>query len=731
MDVTQIDTRHGTNNQHSYSNGNTLPYTSVPWGMNHFVPQTTNNNGSWFFHPNDHTFQGFRLTHQPSPWMGDFSHFLLTPISGPLANYDLFFAQSSYRPNEAIFNPHYLKIKQLRYQITSKLTPSTYGAKIRASYTKNENHALLFSAENISYIKVDEQKNRVLGYVQNFAGCADKEFKMHFILEANCPFDLANTGHPKDGAFILNPNQPIENQFFQIGFLGTTPKTVEISLATSFISPEQAKLNLERQAHMDFSATKKKAFEKWNAYLNKIQVSDSDASKVATFYHCFYRTALFPQRFYEYDENQNPIHYNTTARQVAPGRLYTNNGFWDTYKTVFPLYSLLIPEEYEKMLTGFLNSYRETGYLPKWLSPDERGLMPGTLIDAVVADAAVKGIGTNLMTEFQEAMLKAATTQSDKENYGRRGALDYNKLGYVPASYHESVNHTLDYAYSDFCISAVAKTLGNKTLQKEYEERSKNYLHIFDKETGFMRAKDKEGNFRTPFNPFSWGKDYAEGSAWQSSFAVFHDFLGLKEAYGSDLFLAKLTELANTPPKFDVSGYGYEIHEMSEMAMIDFGQIALSNQPSFHLPYLFQYAKRPAYTEVLIKQAVNQFFNAGFDGYPGDEDNGSMSGWYIFSTLGFYPVTPGSGEYVFGIPAFENVRIELPNDKVLTLETANNTPAHQFVKARFRDKEPIKSLFITHSDLIRGGHLKTTLGLVPEEREITQAELPFSLSEYE
>ncbi|WP_088841331.1 GH92 family glycosyl hydrolase [Listeria sp. ILCC810] len=728
MDVTQIDTRHGTNNQHSYSNGNTLPYTSVPRGMNYFVPQTTNNNGSWFFHPNDHTFQGFRLTHQPSPWMGDFSHFLLTPISGKLANYDLYFAQSSYRPNEAVFSPHYLKIKQLRYQITSELTPSTYGAKIRLSYTKDEQHGLLFSAENISYIEVDERQNRVFGYVQNFAGCADPEFKMHFVLTADRPFDFSNTSFPVDGKIISKATQKAENQFFQIGFDDTAPKTVEISLATSFISPEQASLNLKRQADYDFEATKTRAAAKWNAYLSKIQVSDSDKAKVATFYHCLYRTALFPQRFYEYDANQNAIHYDTTARRVANGRLYTNNGFWDTYKTVFPLYSLLIPDEYEKMLGGFLNSYRETGYLPKWLSPDERGLMPGTLIDAVIADAAVKGIGTNLMPEFQDAMLKAATTQSDKENYGRRGALDYNRLGYVPLNYHESVNHTLDYAYSDFCISAVAKTLGNTALEAEYEERSKNYLHIFDPKTGFMRAKDENGNFQTPFNPFSWGKDYAEGSAWQNSFAVFHDFAGLNEAYGEGGFLRKLTELANTPPKFDVDGYGYEIHEMSEMAMIDFGQIALSNQPSFHLPYLFTYAKKPAYTQVLIKQAVNQFYDAGINGYPGDEDNGSMSGWYIFSTLGFYPVTPGSGEYVFGIPAFENVRIDLPNGKTLTLDTANNSPAHQFVTARTRDNKPLKSQFITHSDLIRGGNLTTTLGLVPEEREISEEELPFSIS---
>ena len=713
-----IDTRAGTANQHSYSNGNALPYTGFPFGMNHFVPQTTNERGSWFFHPHDRTFQGYRLTHQPSPWMGDFSHLLLTPVCDErnMKHPSTFHTSSSYRPEEAEFRPHYLKIKQLRYNITSELTPTTYGGTLRIHYpTASENGLYLRAQGGLHALHYDASTQLLTGYISNFSGCKDENFKMYFAFKCSAPLarEALDLSH--------------ENQILLLRF--AEQQSVDVKFATSFISVNQAILNATRESALTFEQVKASAAEKWAYYLNKIEVTHKDSEQLKTFYHCLYRMFLFPQTFYELDENQQPIHYDTTSQTVKPGKLYTNNGFWDTFRTVYPLYSIIIPDEYEEMMEGFLNSYRNAGFLPKWLSPDERGLMPGTLIDGLIADAAVKGIGSDLMPEMLDAMIKAATVQSADTSYGRSGTADYLKYGYVPLDYHESCNHTQDYAYSDFCISVVAKTLGKDDVAEFYAKQALNYRNIFDKETGFMRAKDKDGNFKPDFDPFSWGLDYAEGSAWQNSFAVYHDFEGLiKEYGGKDVFFDKITELYNTPPHFDVKGYGFEIHEMSEVAAIDFGQAGISNQPSFHIPYLFNYVGQPASSQVVLKQLMTQVFDSSVTGYPGDEDNGSMSGWYVFSAMGFYPVTPGTGEYVLGVPLMDHVTIHLPDGKTFTARAHENVSHANFVRQTVLDGEIYHKRFIRHADIVAGGQLDVTLGLVPTYRQYSDEELPYSLT---
>lgn len=724
-----IDTRQGTNNKHSYSNGNTLPYTSVPFGMNHFVVQT-NNEGSWFFNPHDRVFQGIRLTHQPSPWMGDFAHFLMTPIADDKIRGSVFSCQSSYRPEEAIFKPHYVKVKQQRYNITTELVPTCYGASMRIQYNSKQQAGFVLNVKNMSEFHIDAENHKITGYVSNFAGCHDDSFRMYVSMSFSHNIDLGASGYYNNEGELINVTDISGiDQHVVIRFKDCQQDALNVKLTTSFISMEQSEINLQRELHLSMDELKEQATLVWNHYLNKIKVTHSNEEYLRTFYTCLYRMFLFPQKFYELDANKEPIHYDTTARTVKKGILYTNNGFWDTYKSVYPLYSIIAPNEYEEMLEGFLNSYRETGFLPKWLSPDERGLMPGTLIDAVIADAATKRIGSHLMPELLDAMLTAATTQSEKNCYGRQGTLDYIKYGYVPNHYHESVNHTLDYAYSDYCISRVAEVLGKADVAEHYRQSALNYKNIFDPETGFMRAKDQNGQFRDHFNDTSWGLDYAEGSAWQSSFAVFQDFQGLIEDYGSkEQFFNKITELCNKAPDFDVLGYGFEIHEMSEMAAVDFGQVAISNQPSFHIPYLFNYVGQPASSQVVIKQILTHLFNSGFDGFPGDEDNGSMSGWYVFSSMGFYPVCPGSNEYVLGIPLFDSVTIELPDGKLMHIHTDNNNPQSNFVtNVKLEGKEYTK-LFITYEDIMEGKSLDFRLGLAPNCRSYEPNELPFSIS---
>ncbi|MGX7245016.1 GH92 family glycosyl hydrolase [Enterococcus quebecensis] len=713
MKQTLIDTRHGTDNQHSFSNGNCLPYTGVPWGMNYFAPQTNGENGSWWFNPRDRVFQGFRLTHQPSPWMGDFSYFVMLPFNGSLKEKTVFHAQSSYRPDESVFKPSYLEITEQRYQLTTRLIPSMYGGVLTATYTQLA-AGLLLSLPG-KYQLTIEDAHTVSGSIINYAGCEDSDFSFYFTLHFQQP---------------LFWEEPIEKAGEDdcITFSFGDIKEQVIQFGTSFISLEQAKLNLSRESHWQPEDYLKSSQEQWAQYLNKIDIQDKNQQRRSTFYHNLYRTLLFPQTFYEKDSEDKIIHYDTLAKKVKPGFLYTNNGFWDTYKTVYPLYSLIAQEKYAEMLEGFLNSYRESGYLPKWLSPDERGLMPGTLIDAVIADAAVKKIRPDLMPEFLSAMIKGATVQSENPNYGRQGTKDYLTYGYVPADYHESVNHTLDYCYSDFCISQVASSLKDDEVREHYKKQAKNYLAIFDEKTGFMRAKQTDGTFKKTFNSHRWGGDYAEGSAWQSSFAVYHDFKGLITAFGgNERFQEKLINLCNQEPTFNVDGYGFEIHEMSEMAATDFGQLAISNQPSFHFPYLFSYIGKPEFAQPLLKQLMVQEFNDSPTGYPGDEDNGSMAGWYIFSSLGFYPVCPGSGEYVIGMPLFDKAVIHLSNGETLTITASPNKEQQQFVDHICSNGKIHEELFFTHEQLMHGGTIDFTLGIVPRPRMISQTQLPFSM----
>lgn len=712
--ITQIDTRHGTANQYSFSHGNCLPYTGVPFGMNYFAPQTTDQKGSWWFHPEDHTFQGYRLTHQPSPWMGDFSHVLMTPVGETFSELSLFHTQSSYRPSEATFLPYALKIHQLRYNITSSLVPSRYGGILEIDYDAQNQAGFLVTLDGyLAHEQLNAHELRV--EFSNYSDCEDKSltFFMHF--------------HFENAISIIKEHEQESQRFLWIQFEST--KTQTIHFGTSFISRAQAKLNLTRELDLTLADFYEAAKMVWQSYFDRIEVEHTDPEQTKTFYHTLYRMFLFPQTFYEYDETNQAIHYDTFNQTVKPGVLYTNNGFWDTYKTVFPFFSLIAKEAYEEMLEGFLNSYRDTGFLPKWLSPDERGMMPGTLIDAVIADAAMKNIRLDLLPEFFEGMKKSASVQSEKANYGRQGTLDYLEYGYVPNDYHESVNHTLDYAYSDFCISQVAGILGDTTAQNQYQAQAKNYRHLFDPETGFMRSKDRNGTFREEFSSIRWGKDYAEGSAWQSSFAVYQDFKGLIDLYGSaEAFSEKLIALCNQAPRFDVAGYNFEIHEMSEMAAIEFGQVAISNQPSFHLPYLFAYAGKPEMAQPMIKHLMTECFDATSHGYPGDEDNGSMSGWYVFSSLGFYPVTPGSNEFVIGMPLVKHAVLHLSNGETLTINATPNQVQHVFIDHIKYNKQRHHKTFFTYDQLMQGGTIDYTLGIVPHPRAYAANELPFSLS---
>ena len=681
-----IDTRFGTASKHAFSRGNTLPYTGVPFGMNYFVPQTSDQEGSWFFDPHLPIFQGIRLTHQPSPWIGDYSWLLLTPVIGEISGDTLFHRQSSYNFERAIFNPHYLRIFSERYQIETQLSPTCYGASIQLRQIQGKKLSLyLHAADKLTVEQVDHQ---TLALRQEGETETTKNPLVMFTALAF-------------STDIESINQ--EGQDWRIDLAGAK---VQVQLATSFISKEQALFNLPKQ---DFEETKTNAKASWEDLLGRFDVVETGPVDRTFFDHCLYRLFLFPQTFYEVNEQGENIHMDLAAGTIKPGLLYTNNGFWDTFRTSFPLFALIIPEYYRQFLEGFLNSYRDTGYLPKWLAPDERGMMPGTLIDGLIADSACKDMAPDLEEEFLKAMLETATKSDSKAINGRHGLAQYQELGYLSTDYHESVSHTLDYAYSDFCISTCAAKLGQEELAQTYAQYAKNYQNLFDPDTGYMRARDVDGNFRPDFSPYSWGRDYAECSAVQASLGVLHDISGLSQLMGGkEAFSNYLLKTCQSLPLFETTGYGYEIHEMSEMATAPFGQLAISNQPSFHIPYLFRYSNYSQYTSLLIKTLRQKAFRSGWDAYPGDEDNGSLSAWYVWSALGLYPTCPGKANYDLGIPLFDHLRVYLAEkEQWLDIRTQQNHEHFYFVKDCRLDGKEKQS--ISHQELLNAKTLDFAL----------------------
>lgn len=681
-----VNVQQGTRSTPRFSNGNTLPLTQLPFGMAAFSLQTTSSQGSFFYHPEHRCLDGVRLTHQPSPWIGDYGNILFQPQCGT-PYFEPEDSWSGYRPEEAILRPEYMQVRFLRYRCTMELTPVERGAMMRLTYQGDDTPRLnLRFSQEISSCRYDAASRCLIGYTKAHKWPVADTFATHFVLEFDTPADIEHTVVYAGGKSYVDTHITGENVGISLAF---REREVSARLAISYIDADYARLSLERELGDDnFEAIRQRAADAWESLLSTIQVEMETPGQQRTFYSCMYRLFLFPRKFYEYDVAGKTVHFSPDRGGVCAGVYYTDNGFWDTFRTVYPLYALLIPDRYAEMLEGFVNTYKESGWLPKWPSPGEVGMMPGTLIDAVIADAAIKHIGRpEVLRTALEGMLKSATQESDELRFGRHGMQEYTRLGYVPFDkYRESVNHTLDYAYGDFCIAQTAAALGQEAIAAEYYARSGNYRRLFDSESGFMRARDTQGNWRTPFDPYRWGEDYCEGSAWQNSFAVYHDIEGLAACMGGPGALAdKLDELFATEPVYRVGGYNREIHEMSEMAAVDFGQCAISNQPSFHIPYLYTLVGERPKAQYWLKRIMIELFHAGDDGFPGDEDNGSMAGWYIFSAMGFYPICPGKDLYVKGITLAKSIRIR---GRLLQVDQlAGDCFAHSALMAQIGDQE--------------------------------------------
>lgn len=694
-DKRYTDIRLGSDSTREFSNGNTLPLVGSPHG-NNYLTLKSREDSSFFFNPNDRRLLCLRLTHQPSPWMGDFSYLEILPFSeNEYVRYEV--GESILRPNFSILN----------YENGDKLTFSGYEESFIISLNSKANGKIRLGAEGLS---LEKKGNYIYGKVINFTECEDDKLTMYIKMSLDKNFDLKKEG---DGYYIL-----------------TSSKNLKLKAATSFISNKMAAYNYYKSPDNleEMITASKKAWDKYfdifkienKAYSDNFSKYDpyNREDQVKFFYHCVYRAFLFPMKFYEVDESGKAYHYNTKDRKVYEGKYFTNIGFWDGQKTLFPLLSLIAKKDLEDILEGILNFYKETTYLPKWLSPDERGMMPGTLVDNIIADSLSKGIGLDKARDFLYAMIETSNKEDPKGKYGRLASKIFRDLGYIPSNYYESVNQSLDNCLSDYSISVVCDILGEDEIRDRYRDYSHTWTKLFDKKTKFLLAKDKDGNFQKDFDPLAWGSPYTEGSAYQNSYNTYNDYDKLIELFTSkEAFERRLDRLSNMDSAYKVGAYKEDIHEMVEMKDSHFGQMSIYNQPSFHLPYMYNLVGKAWKSQYLVKNLLLNYFSYDFRAFPGDEDNGSMAAWYILSAMGIYPLSPGSGFYELGIGLFDKMEVNLYNDNKLTIRVEENYPHKKFVGSISLDGEKYRQTRISHKDLIKSRELKFSLNLLPEIRE--------------
>ena len=413
--------------------------------------------------------------------------------------------------------------------------------------------------------------------------------------------------------------------------------------------------------------------------------------------------------------------------------MFTDNGFWDTFRSLFPFLTLMYPELNSQIMEGLANTYKESGWLPEWASPGHRDCMIGSNSASLIADSYLKGIRGYDIETLYKAILKNTDSVGPVSSVGRLGAKYYNELGYVPynVGINENAARTLEYAYADFCIARLAKELKRPEEEIDrFKTRAMNYKNVFDPGRKLMRGRNLDGTFQSPFSPFKWGDAFTEGNSWHYTWSVFQDVSGLIDLMGGkDYFTAKLDSVFEVPPVFDYSYYGQVIHEIREMQIMNMGNYAHGNQPVQHMIYLYNYAGQPWKTQFHVREVMDKLYTYQPDGYCGDEDNGQTSAWYVFSALGFYPVTPGTDEYVFGSPLFKKATITFENGKKLVIEAPENDKNNIYVSSVSLNSKELTRNFIRHSELQNGGKLLFRMQSKPDKNRGTSAEaFPFSMS---
>ncbi|QXV64753.1 GH92 family glycosyl hydrolase [Mucilaginibacter sp. 21P] len=721
----------GTQSKYDLSNGNTYPAVAVPWGMNFWTPQTGKMGDGWQYTYDSYKINGFKQTHQPSPWMNDYGQFAIMPVTGALKVSQN--GRASWFSHKAeISKPYYYSVYLADHDVTAEIAPTERAAQFRFTFPKTDSSYIIVDAfDRGSYIKVSPGQKKIVGYSTKYARGPLKNFKNYFVIYVDKPI---TTSQVYSDSTLKEGNELKDKHVMAvIGFKTAKGEKVNLRVASSFISEEQAELNLKRElANDSFDATKQKAKAVWNNTLSRVAVEGGTVDQMRTFYSCLYRMLFFPNKMYELDAKGSPVHWSAQNGEILPGYKFAGTGFWDTFRALYPFLNLLYPSINKEMQQGLINDYKEGGWLPEWSSPGYSAVMIGNNSASVVSDAYMKGLrGYDINTLYQ-ALLHGANNAGPAAT-GREGVEYYNKLGYVPydVKINENAARTLEYAYDDFTIYQLGKALGRPTSETDvYRKRALNYKNLFDPSTRFMRGKNKDGKFQSPFNPTKWGDAFTEGNSWHYTWSVFQDVQGLIDLMGGKQnFNAKLDSVFTMPPVFDDSYYGEVIHEIREMQIAGMGQYAHGNQPIQHMIYLYNYAGEPWKTQLHVRDVMNKMYKATPDGYCGDEDNGQTSAWYVFSAMGFYPVTPATDQYVLGAPLFKKITLKLENGKTVTINAANNSADNRYVTALTVNGKPYSNNWLSHKALLQGQTLNFNMSATPNKvRGSKPADVPYSLS---
>ena len=723
----------GTQSSFELSTGNTYPAIARPWGMNFWTPQTGKMGDGWGDTYTANKIRGFKQTHQPSPWINDYGQFAIMPVVGT-PEFDQDRRASWFSHKSEIAKPYYYEVYLAEHDVKTELTPTDRAAMFRFTFPENEHSYVVVDAfDKGSYIKVIPEENKVIGYTTKNSGGVPDNFKNYFVIEFDKPFTYEATfadATLKEGV----REQQSDHVGAVIGFKTTKGEIVHAKVASSFISFEQASLNLKELGSDNFDTLVQKGKDVWNKELSKIEVEGGTLDQYRTFYSCMYRSLLFPRKFYEIDALGKVVHYSPYNGEVLPGYMFTDTGFWDTFRSLFPFLNLMYPTMSKEMQEGLINAYKESGFFPEWASPGHRGCMVGNNSASVLVDAYVKGIKVDdLETLYKGLIHGTENVHPTVSSTGRLGHEYYNKLGYVPydVKINENAARTLEYAYNDWCIYQIAKDLGRPQKELDlYARRAMNYKNLFDKETKLMRGKNKDGNFMAPFSPLKWGDAFTEGNSWHYTWSVFHDPQGLIDLMGGRKeFITMLDSVFAVPPVFDDSYYGQVIHEIREMQIMNMGNYAHGNQPIQHMIYLYNYAGEPWKAQYWLRQVMDRMYTPTPDGYCGDEDNGQTSAWYVFSALGFYPVAPGTTQYVLGAPLFKKATLHFENGKSLVVNAPENSDKNIYIESMsFNGKNYTKN-YLEHFELLKGGVLDIKMGDEPNmNRGVSPEDFPYSFS---
>ena len=714
-----VSTLVGTLSEPSFSTGNQFPALSMPWGMNHWSPQTARNGEGWMYSYSAHKIRGFKQTHQPSPWINDYGCFSIMPICDTtLISEDARASWFSHKNEEA--RPYYYQVYLCDPDVNVEMTPTERAAMFRFRYPDSRTAGFVIDpmSENVRFKGLDDGKT-LIGYTTFNRGGVPEGFKNWFVISCDKPFE---------GIFV-------KDDVVCVYFDTRRGEQVQVRVASSFISPEQAELNLREEiGDRSFDEVCAAAKDAWREVLGRVEIVSDNVDQLRTFYSCLYRSTLFPRKFYEIGEDGEPVHYSPYNGEVRKGYMYTDSGFWDVFRAQIPLLDLLYPSTAHEIQEGLACIAEENDFLPEWASPGHRNCMIGNNSTSVVAGAYLKGLGSDRIEKVYETLVYGTEHVCPVAgSSGRLGYETYNELGYIPcdSGLNENVARTLEYAYNDWCLLQLAKALGRpQEEQDKWAARAMNYRNVFDPSVNLMRGRNSDGSFKEPFNPFKWGDCYTEGNAWHYTWSVMHDPQGLIDLMGGrENFVTMLDSVWKVPPIYDDSYYHVRIHEITEMQVADMGNYAHGNQPAQHMVYLYDWAGEPWKTQLHARQVMEQLYRCTPDGYCGDEDNGQTSAWYILSALGFYSVNPSAKEYAIGSPLFKKAVVHLENGKKIVIEAKDNSHENVYIaKARLNGRNWTKN-YLRYDDLLKGARIRYKMSANPvKTRGIDPADAPYSFS---